>query len=223
MYDFIKNINNRINEINKINTEYIYENAKGIIALGIILNCYNLPFDNKIIKKLTGSKNIPLLELKYAERALQFLLDDNELLKEEEKNKLIIILKKYSLISRSKVKLELSDKLKKSLISSVGKLESIVRIVKLENEVLKDKLRLLILTDYIKKEEVINIGSNITINNISIVSIFESLRRSNLNIEIGCLSGSLVIIPNNISNILQNEFSFNNFTFKEIANTDNSI
>lgn len=223
MYDFIKNINNRINEINKINTEYIYENAKGIIALGIILNCYNLPFDNKIIKKLTGSKNIPLLELKYAERALQFLLDDNELLKEEEKNKLIIILKKYSLISRSKVKLELSDKLKKSLISSVGKLESIVRIVKLENEVLKDKLRLLILTDYIKKEEVINIGSNITINNISIVSIFESLRRSNLNIEIGCLSGSLVILPNNISNILQNEFSFNNFTFKEIANTDYSI
>ncbi|MDE6660248.1 MAG: hypothetical protein K2J93_00300, partial [Anaeroplasmataceae bacterium] len=94
---------------------------------------------------------------------------------------------------RNKPNFELKESLKRSLISSAGKLHSITRIVQSEYGNLKEDLRLLILTDYIKKEALNQVGKD-KINHISLVSIFEELR-SNTNLNIGCLSGSLVILP----------------------------
>lgn len=211
--DFLNKVSKKIDELYFNEANYVYTHYKEIVALFIVLNHANIKINIKIFKKLTNSINIPNIELKYCERAYQFLLSDDKILSNEEKEKAENILKKYSLISRNKVKLELNDKLKRSLISSCGKLNSISRIANLEYESLNDKLRLLVLTDYIKKEEIVNIGKDIESNNISVVSIFEQIRK-NTTINVGCLSGSLVILPLKIKDVLINNYFVKNNDFK---------
>ena len=72
--------------------------------------------------------------------------------------------------------------------------------------------------NYIKKEELSKVGSNEIIDNVSVVSIFETLRR-NYNIKIGVLSGGLVILPNDVLKNLDS----NIFTSNIINNTNYSI
>ena len=213
--EFIPKLNEILEKLYFQEEEYVYSNYKGIVALYILLNNANIKINSGIFKRLTNSINIPNIDLKYCERAYQFLLDSDKILHDDEKLQLESILKKYSLISRKKVRLELTDKLKRTLISSCGKLNSISRIVNNEYESLNDKLRLLILTDYIKKEEITNIGKDIEIKNISIVSIFEQIRK-NTAVKIGCLSGSLVILPLTIEKILFTNYMLDQKDFNVI-------
>ena len=211
--DFLPKVNKILELLYTQEKDFVYSNYKSFVALYIVLNSANIKVNLGSFKKLTNSKVVPQIELKYCERAYQFLLSSDKFLTEEEKDKLENILKKHSLIYRKKVRLELSDKLKRNLISSCGKLNSISKIVNLEYETLSNKLRLLILTDYIKKEEISNIGKDNEINNISVVSIFEQIRK-NCNVKIGCLSGSLVILPLTIREELVNNYSIDEKTFK---------
>jgi len=130
------------------------------------------------------------------------LLDGN-LISDGQKDEIIGILKKHSVYDKRKVSLVLSEKLKRTLISSVGKLESIKHIVKSEFSSMRKRLRMLILTDYIKKENVAKIATEDKFNSVNIVSIFETLRRENGDYKIGVLSGSLVILPDStdLSNV----------------------
>jgi len=222
---FVKQINRRIHKIYTEDESFIYANFKEIVAVFIYLNDANIRIDKSLFKKLTTSHKIPHLDLRYAERAYQFLLDNDLILSSEEKNAVIAILKKYSLYHRNKVRLDLNEKLKRSLISSTGKLNSISQIAKIEYETLKEDLRLLILTDYIKKEEIVNIGKDTNIDNISVVSIFETLRKNNSDIKIGCLSGSLVILPNNVKDLLLKDYGLkeNSFKINTFNNTNCSV
>lgn len=211
--EFIPKLSEILDSLYLQDENYIYTNYKEIVALFIVLKEANIKINNRIFRKLTNSKNVPQISLKYCERAYQLLLASDKFLNEEEKIILENTLKKYSLISRKKVRLELNDKLKRNLISSCGKLNNISKIVNLEYESLNEGLRLLVLTDYIRKEEVSNIGKNIEINNISIVSIFEQIRK-NSKVNIGCLSGSLVILPLYIEEVLINKYSIDKEQFK---------
>lgn len=94
--------------------------------------------------------------------------------------------------------LDLNEKLNRRLISSVGKLDIIRRIAQSESEAMNDWLRRLILTDYIKKEELSSIASSQEFSSVNVVSIFETLRRAQLRVNIGVLLGSLVILPQSI-------------------------
>ena len=222
---FIDLLSDKIDDINKSINEHIYANFKNFVAVYVFLNNFNKKVNKNLFKTLTNSKNIPEMDLVYAERAIQFLVTDTYITTEQEKESLIAILKKYSLFHKRKVELDLSDKLKKSLISSTGKLNSITKIVETESKILKEKLRMLVLTDYIKKESVVNVGTENNIDNISIVSIFEEIRRKNTNVKVGCLSGSLVILPFEVSKVLETDFNFTSKHFKaeKIANTDYAI
>ncbi|WP_160139179.1 DEAD/DEAH box helicase [Chryseobacterium sp. c4a] len=83
------------------------------------------------------------------------------------------------------------------LNSSIGKLQGIKDIADFEFSELKENLRMVILTDFIKKEY-LNSGTQntITLDKIGAVPIFEKLRRENSqHKKIGVLTGGLVIIP----------------------------
>ena len=114
---------------------------------------------------------------------------------------------------------DLDEKLKRKLISSLGKMESISKIVDSEYTSLKEDLRMLILTDYIKKESLTKVGTNDSIDNVSVVSIFEVLRRKD-NIKIAVLSGSLVILPNIVIEDIKNKYDFSS---KVLENTEYSV
>ena len=137
---------------------------------------YEYPVNNRLVKILTDVNHLPNINLHYAEVAIQFLIDSN-LLNKEEKNILLKLLKENSLYDNKQVNLDLDEKLKRRLISSLGKMDSISKIVDSEYASLKEKLRMLILTDYIKKESLTKVGFDDSIDNVSVVSIYEVLRK----------------------------------------------
>ncbi|MBQ4560225.1 MAG: DEAD/DEAH box helicase family protein [Tyzzerella sp.] len=177
--------------------EVLFSNVKKYIALATLLKFYGFEIDKKLIRELTAKRTLPGFEMQFAETAIQFLLDE-ELICEEQKNEIISVLKKHSLYEKKKVTFELNERLKRTLISSVGKLTSIKDIAKSEIATMGEKLRMLVLTDYIKKENLARIASEEDFNSVNVVSIFETLRRANSDVNIGVLSGSLVILPKSI-------------------------
>ena len=193
--------------------EILFSDAKQYIALVTLLKYYGFKIDKKLIRELTAKRGLPTFKMQYAETAIGFLLN-GELITEEQKAEIVSILKDYSLYEKKKITLDLNERLKRTLISSVGKLESIKRIASNEVSAMGEKLRMLVLTDYIKKENLSKIASAEEFNSVNIVSIFETLRRANLNVNIGVLSGSLVILPKTI------DLSDAKHKKEDIANTD---
>ena len=83
------------------------------------------------------------------------------------------------------------------LITSASKLASITAIVSLEQQKLGEGLRLVILTDYIRREALPHDPEDLQpIQHLGVVPIFEQLRRERIaGQHLGILSGSLVVIP----------------------------
>lgn len=105
-------------------------------------------------------------------------------------------LKRCGAIDKRNVQLQTTWGLQKMLTGSISKLDSIRRIVGIESDALKEKLRLVILTDYIRRAELPKTADDIQpIRRMGVVPIFETLRRSMPALKIGVLSGGLVIIP----------------------------
>ncbi len=221
---FINDLSNRISYLYKNNIDHVYSNFKYVVAVMILLDAADANPNKRIFYKLTNAKVFPKLDNKFAERALQFLLEDEYLLNADEQEMILKILKKHSMLERKKVLIDLNDKLKRNLISSSGKLNSISLIYKSEKESLQDNLRMLILTDYIKKETLSAVGTDAQFSNISVISIFEELRRKYNDIKLAVLSGSLVILNNSIISELENYSIKEDFyNTQEIKNTDYSI
>ncbi len=177
-------------------TDYdlLFSSAKQYMALMTLLHHYALPLDKKLVKEMTANKGLPRFNISYAEIALQFLLD-GELLTKEQKAAVTNILKQHMVYDKRRVTLTLTEKMKRTLISSVGKLDSIQKIAASEAGAMGDRLRMLVLTDYIQKENLAKIGTDEPFSSVNVVSIFEVLRRTNWRVPIGVLSGSLVILP----------------------------
>ena len=75
------------------------------------------------------------------------------------------------------------------MAGSVGKLDSIVEIVKLEYAQLKEQLRMVILTDHIKLDD-------IACQSMGVVPIWRKLKETvEGDIAIGVLCGSLILLP----------------------------
>lgn len=193
--DFLSNVYQNLNA--EKNYEVLFSAAKQYIALATLLQYYGFEIDKKLIRELTAKRKLPFFKMHYAEVAIQFLLD-GEIITEEQKADIISILKDNSVYEKRKVTLVLNERLKRMLISSVGKLESIKNIAKNEIFAMGERLRMLVLTDYIKKENLSKVASAEEFNSVNIVSIFETLRRADLNVNIGVLSGTLVILPKTI-------------------------
>ncbi len=142
----------------------------------------------------------PRFDAQVAEMGVNFILNFEGFL-QEDREELVEIFKKHKVYERGAVALDLNAKLKSKLASSVGKLESIAEISKCEYENLGGKLRLLILTDYIKRENLDGVGSDKNFDGVNVVSAFETVRR--INIPVGALSGGLVILPINLKDKLK--------------------
>lgn len=196
MLDSVRNICEQLNR--ERNYEKLFEYVREYIALLILFNYYQFNIDKKLIRELTTEDVLPELKISQAQMAIQFLLD-KELLSDEQKEEIINILKENDVYNKHKVELELTEKQKRTLVSSVGKLESIKQIANNEFATMGTSLRMLILTDYIKKETISKVASNENFSSVNVVSIFETIRRSNSMMNIGVLSGNLVILPDTVN------------------------
>ena len=215
----------------KYNTdkESLFEDTKSYIALLIVLNSLSIQIDPRIIKSLTLKMTLPEPNITFYERAFQFLLDNDEILTKEQKEEINKVLKKYSTQERGKVNFTLKDNTKHKLISSVGKLNSIAKITEVESNNLGDNLRMLFLTDYIKKDSIKDLFSGKTPLYISVVTIFEILVKSNSDYKMGVLSGNLIILPTLCKEYLKKykckttqigDTNYSEFSFSTIKNKD---
>jgi len=100
-------------------------------------------------------------------------------------------------IERRTILLRGSAQNNRLLRSSASKLQSVADIVELESRTMDWRLRMLVLTDYIREEDfpVID-GVEKKSTKIGVVPIFEYLRKLRLpNVQLGVMTGRLVIIP----------------------------
>lgn len=104
---------------------------------------------------------------------------------------------KIGSIERRKVILRNPPSQSRLLTTSRTKLHSIEEIVRIESGSMKEELRCVVLTDFIRKADLPNSSfSHTEFEDIGVVPIFETLRRSSIpNLRLGVLSGSLVIVP----------------------------
>ncbi|MBQ3150962.1 MAG: DEAD/DEAH box helicase family protein [Clostridia bacterium] len=176
--------------------ELLYDNLHGFQSLVCVAKKSGAAVSKSLEDKVFEGKKCPDYSVAHAEKAFQFIIDNPDIFGEGLSEKLRSELSCNALIEKRKVRLSSNDKINKMLVSSVKKLDSICRIVDSEHSCLSQSLRMLILTDYIKKDMMKLVGTDEDIHAIGTVPVFEMIRRScNKDIKTALLSGSLVIIP----------------------------
>ena len=134
--------------------DMLLENPSYLASILIYLNEKQVAVPKNLVK-LLGAKLLPKMDAKWMEILLQGLLYDDADSYACEKifiEEIIRELKQAGLLEKRKVCLTATKAIQKLLIQSKGKINSMKRIVQQESENMGTSLRMLILTDYIRKE-----------------------------------------------------------------------
>jgi superfamily II DNA or RNA helicase len=188
--------------------EELSEKAEYLSALLCFLKAKNETIPERL-RRTVAKSGIPSMSVESMEVLLQgFLYDDAESYGcgEEYRRTLETELKAEGLIEKKKVVLVASEAIEKMLISSKGKCRSIEAIVRGEYGSMGKDLRMLILTDYIRKEYEKAVGNpESEVTALGVLPFFEQLRRAAAQtgtqdeglaeLRLGVLCGTIVIIP----------------------------
>lgn len=187
----------------EVSNDRLLDNPAQTSAVLIYLNEKKIAYPRRV-QTLLGAKNLPPMDEQWMEHLLQGMLYDNTDLYDIDnvyREMLIKELKSLGLIEKKKVCLTTNSVVEKMLIRSKGKIESIKDIVKTEYKNMGSELRMLILTDYIRREYEKNIGDeDVDVNQLGVLPFFEILRREseqnkgNKKLRFGVLCGSIVTI-----------------------------
>lgn len=188
-------------------TAAFIQNPEYFKALTAYFNDNGILYNHKLLRDISDETDLSGMNLHFLEIILQGLLyDDKESYEcpDEYRKHLESVLKVHGLIHNGTVELEKNSEINKMLTTSIGKLESIKKIAASEFLNMREDLRMLILTDYIRKEFLSAVGnSEKEITEMGVVTIFEAVRRlceennslSDAELRPAALSGSVVIIP----------------------------
>ena len=212
-----------------ISDDELLDKPNYLASILIFLQEKGIGFPSRL-QRLLGARRLPEMSLEWMEELLQGLLyDDTEGYSCDENyiKTLISELKTDGLIEKKKVTLVTNPSVEKMLTTSKGKSESIKAIVAHEYAATGKDLRLLILTDYIRKEYEKAVGTDAEVNSLGVLPFFEQLRRSvgqTTDIRLGVLCGTIVIIPSEAKDALLSAVGENGkITFSSIgklADTD---
>jgi len=105
--------------------------------------------------------------------------------------------KRIGIVERREVSLRSVAKIAKLLIRSASKLKSVDDIVRLETQSLGPDLRMVILTDFIRRADFPIDPTDVKpVKRLGVVPIFEQIRRGNAGItKLGILTGTLTVVP----------------------------
>lgn len=177
--------------------DWIYENLSSYTSGLVYLNFRGIDI-NPIHFKVIGDeqKYVPELNVFWVEELLDFyLFVETSHFKsfDEERTKLENRLRHSGFLDGRYVCFYKNKNLNQILNTSIGKLDGIKKISDFEYSNLGTQLRMVILTDFIRKEF---LDGNISLDKIGAIPIFEILRRNNCDGKhIALLTGSCLIIP----------------------------
>jgi superfamily II DNA or RNA helicase len=145
-------------------------------------------------------ENLPELDRTFLERLLTGVISEDPSSYFSETGihkKLLQQLRAFGGLKKGRPELADLDEVNKRLRNSLGKIRSIQSIVAAESTSLQSGLRLVILTDYIRRDQMPGPGQReFTPEKIGVVPIFEVLRsKGAYQYRLGVLTGSLVILP----------------------------
>ena len=181
--------------------DWIYNNLSYYSAFLIFLKSNEKEIPETHLEVIGDQKfEIPKLNHEWIEILLDFYLyKEKEHFKafEEHKKTLENRLRRYGAIERRQINFGHNKRVTGFLTSSISKLNGIKKIVDFEFNKLGNDLRLVILSDFIRKEFYIDLPeNNLELNKIGVIPIFEKLRRENKDkTKIAVLTGSMIIIP----------------------------
>ncbi len=199
--NFINAINNH-KYIQSPNTciEEILDNPEYYSSQLIFLKNANKPISSYHVQILGHNRVIPQLDLQWMEILLKnvFITDrqnyadyEDVILEFEHK------LNQIGAIEKKSLSLTDNKTIQNYFVNSLGKINSIADIVKIEHNNLKEKMRMVILTDYIRKEYCTT--EQIQIDKIGVLPIFKTLITKYPNIKTAMLTGGLFVIPKEFS------------------------
>lgn len=183
------------------NLEWIYGNISFYSAMLIFLNSNGVAM-TKAHLDVIGVKQLEVPEFNYSwiETLLDFYLyKEPEYFKvfEEHRKSLENRLRRSGAMEGRQINFRHHKKVTSFLTSSLSKLNGIKHIVDFEYRNMGPSLRLVVLSDFIRKEFYVGSSeNNLELNKMGVIPIFEKLRRENkTGIKIGVLTGSMIILP----------------------------
>lgn len=211
------------------NLDWIYNNLSYYSSCLIFLHSNSIEVSKEHLEVIGDKKfYLPPLDYNWLATLLEFYLykdkeyfNDYTVHKDAIENKL----KRHGAIERRQINFLHNRKVTESLTTSISKLNGIKEITDFEYNQLGSDLRLVILTDYIRKEFFVNTSeNNLELNKIGVMPIFERLRRQNIkNKKIGVLTGSLVIIPKTALPLFKEKAAPNDISSSVVPFDDNYL
>ncbi len=183
------------------NLNLIYENISFYSSILIFLNGVGKKIHLDHLEVIGDKKfTIPLLTYDWLEVILNNYLFNREeqyAFDASHQHFLMNKLRKHGLLSGKAVRFIQNDAISRALSASSNKLKSIEQIVDFEANKLQNKLRMVVLTDYIRKSYLVKSSENdLPLKQIGVIPIFEQLRRNNLlKAKLAVLTGSVIILP----------------------------
>lgn len=205
----------------KVNGDSLLEKPSYFASILIYLKEKGIAYPANL-KRLLGAKQLPGMDAGWMEKLLQgFLYEDAEsyTIGKEYQETLADKLKAAGLIEKKKVSFTANEAIEKLITNSKGKANSIKEIVFHEYQSMGSGLRLLVLTDYIRKEYEKAVGNpESDVNSLGVLPFFEMLRREAGQLRLGVLCGTIVIIPAEAKEALEKEVEGNGkITFSSIG------
>ena len=183
------------------NIEKILDDPAFFASILVFLRGTGVEPDRKLFDILGASPNdAPPLTLEWFEILLTGVLFGDELYYKNHKTLLARVendFRRCGAIERKTVTLRSSQKIGKLLTQSLGKLDSIIHIVDIERKALGENLRMVILTDFIRRADLNALAAEDHHGmKLGVIPIFEALRsRYTQESKLGVLCGTVVIIP----------------------------
>ncbi|WP_278555382.1 DEAD/DEAH box helicase family protein [Elizabethkingia bruuniana] len=206
--------------------EWIYDNVSSYTSGLIFMNAIGVKIPD-IHFQIIGDeqKYIPEFDFFWLEELLEFYLftDDVHFKKYVDSRQAVENkLRRNSILKNKTISFFQNEKLEHILNAGSGKLEAIRNITISESENFGNDLRMVILTDFIRKEFIANgIEPTPSPDKMGVVPIFEVLKNDPLiGKDIGVLTGSLVILPKELANQLIKDFPDKDVALSEIKSDD---
>ncbi|WP_019949087.1 DEAD/DEAH box helicase family protein [Hymenobacter aerophilus] len=180
--------------------DWVYGQLPSFAASLILLHSQGQPLHPDQLAVLgVAPTQVPPLTPEWLEKAVQFYLfeDGFEVAHHAHRQALEKRLRQHELLQGKRLTLRFHPQLDQLLGTSLSKLHAIGQIVEFEQAALGPALRLVVLTDYIRREFMPATPTNeLPLNRLGVLPVFELLRRQPVpGQRLGVLTGSVVVLP----------------------------
>ena len=183
-------------EVKDSDIEMILETPEFYVSIASLLNSRGYPVPKRFLELFDARQaDLPAFDLKRAAVFIKGFMEttaDCFAPLESKRNDYFETARRMGLVANKKVILADNPKIRRLVANSTGKLDSIVQIVNQESAQLQQRLRMVILTDYIRMDDT-------ACQSVGVVPIWRTLKEhAGTQVSIGVLCGTLILLPQNI-------------------------